>query len=167
MGKFDFLTKLGESKNDYEVVNVEKDVKDKMLYLEILVNRNLMQEEFKEQLVDFYLSKKITESKFFENVQKSIRVLEKAEFKLISVDGDMFKLKNDKPEYVGTIDRMPDDKTHVLPDTGKVSYSFIKELFEHLKNRTLTLKEINALSDLLDFKLLKVFNVKQTKIPQE
>ena len=28
MGKFDFLTKLGESKNDYEVVNVEKDIKD-------------------------------------------------------------------------------------------------------------------------------------------
>ena len=68
MSKFNFLTKLGESKSDYEVVNVEKDVKDKMLYLEILVNRNLMQAEFKEQLVDYYLNKKITESKFFENV---------------------------------------------------------------------------------------------------
>ena len=167
MGKFDFLTKLGESKNDYEVVNVEKDIKDKMLYLEILVNRNLMQGEFKEQLVDYYLNKKITESKFFENVQKSILVLEKAEFKIISVDEDMFKLKNDKPEYVGTIDRMPDDKTQLLPNTGKVSYSFIKQLFEHLKYRTLSLKEINALSDLLDFKFLKVFNVEQTKIPQE
>lgn len=167
MGKFDFLTKLGESKNDYEVVNVEKDIKDKMLYLEILVNRNLMQKEFKEQLVDYYLGKKITESKFFENVQKSILVLEKAEFKIISVDEDMFKLKNEKPEYVGTIDRMPDDKTQLLPNTGKVSYLFIKQLFEHLKHRTMTLKEINALSDLLDFKFFKVFNVEQTKIPQE
>jgi hypothetical protein len=42
MGKFDFLIKLGESKSDYEVVSVDKDIKDKMLYLEILVNRNLM-----------------------------------------------------------------------------------------------------------------------------
>jgi len=167
MGKFDFLTKFGESKSDYEVVNVEKDIKDKILYLEVLVNRNLMQGEFKEQLVDYYINKKITESKFLENVQKSILVLEKAEFKIKSVDEDMFKLKNDKPEYVGTIDRMPDDKTKLLPDTGKVSYSFTKQLFEHLKYRTLTLKEINALSDLLDFKFLKVFNVEQTKIPQE
>jgi len=167
MGKFDFLTKFGESKSDYEVVNVEKDIKDKILYLEVLVNRNLMQGEFKEQLVDYYINKKITESKFLENVQKSILVLEKAEFKIKSVDEDMFKLKNDKPEYVGTIDRMPDDKTKLLPDTGKVSYSFTKQLFEHLKYRTLTLKEINALSDLLDFKFLKVLNVEQTKIPQE
>lgn len=167
MGKFDFLTKLGESKSDYEVVNVEKDIKDKMLYLEILVNRNLMQAEFKEQLIDYYLNKKITESKFFENVQKSILVLEKAEFKIISVDEDMFKLKNDTPEYVGTIDRMPDDNTQLLANTGKVSYSFIKQLFEHLKYRMMTLKEINALSDLLDFNFLKVFNVEQTKIPQE
>lgn len=118
-------------------------------------------------MVDYYLNKKITESKFFENVQKSILVLEKAEFKIISVDEDMFKLKNDKPEYVGTIDRMPDDKSHLLPNTGKVSYAFIKHLFEHLTYRTLSLKEINALSDLLDFKFLKVFNVEQTKIPQE
>lgn len=167
MGKFDFLTKLGESKNDYEVVDVEKDVKDKMLYLEILVNRNLMQREFKEQIVELYINKKVSESQFFENVQKSIRVLEKAEFKIISVDDDMFKFKNDKPEYVGTIDRMPDDKIQLLPNTGKVSFSFIKQLFDHLKYRTLTLKEINALSDLLDFKFLKVFNVEQTKIPEE
>lgn len=167
MGKFDFLTKLGESKNDYEVVNIEKDTKDKIEYLEILVSRNLIQEEFKEQLLNYYLSKKITEDIFFENVQKSIRVLEKAEFKIISIDEDMFKLKNDKPEYVGTIDKMPDNKTQLFPDTGKVSYSFAKQLYEHLKYRTVTLKEINALSDLLDFKLFKVFNVEQTKIPQE
>ena len=165
MGKFDFLNKIGESKSNYEVVNVEKDIKDKMLYLEILVNRNLMQSEFKEQLVDYYINKKITESKFFENVQKSILTLEKAELKIISVDEDMFKLKNGEPEFVGTIDRMPEDKAQVLPNSGKVSYLFIKQLFEHLKHRTMTLKEINALSDLLDFKFLKVFNTEQTKIP--
>ena len=100
-------------------------------------------------------------------MQKSIVVLEKAEFKILSVDEDMFKLKNDKPEYVGSIDRVPDDKTLLSPNTGKVSYTFSKQLFEHLKYRTMTLKEINALSDLLDFKFLKVFNVEQTKIPQE
>ena len=43
MGKFDFLSKLGMSKSDYIVVEVENDIKDKMLFLEILLNRNLMQ----------------------------------------------------------------------------------------------------------------------------
>ena len=167
MGKFDFLTKLGKSKDEYEVVNVEDDIKDKMLYLEILVSRNLLQEDFKEQVLDYYLNKKITESKFFENVKKSILVFEKAEFKIISVEEDAFKIKNDKLEYVGSIDRMPDDKIELLANTGKVSYMFVNQLFEHLKYRTLTLKEINALSDLLDFKILKVLNVEQIKIPQE
>jgi len=167
MGKFDFLSKIGESKSDYEVVNVEKGIKEKLLYLEILVNRNLMQVEFKDQLIDYYLNKKITEIIFFENVQKSILVSEKAEFKLLSVDEEMFKLKNDELEYVGTVDRMPEDKTPSLANSGKVSYSFIIQLFEHLKYRTLTLKEINAISDLLDLKFLVVFNVEQTKIPKE
>ncbi len=167
MGKFDFLKKLGESKNNYEIINVEKDVEDKLMYLEILVSRNLMQEDFKNELANYYLNKKISESKFFENVQKSIRVHEKAEFKIKSIDEDMFKLKNDTLEYVGSIDRMPDDKTQLLPNCGKVSFLLTKQLFEHLKYRTLTLKEINAFSDLLDFKFFKVFNVEQTKIPEE
>jgi len=89
------------------------------------------------------------------------------EFKLLSVDEEIFKLKNDELEYVGTVDRMPEDKTPSLANSGKVSYSFIIQLFEHLKYRTLTLKEINAISDLLDFQFLVVFNVEQTKIPKE
>ena len=58
MGKFDFLTPLGESKNDYEVVKVEKDTKDKVEYLEILASRNLIQEDFKNELLNYYLNKK-------------------------------------------------------------------------------------------------------------
>lgn len=166
MGKFDFLTKLGESKSDYEIINVENELKNKLVYLEILVNRNLMQEDFKIELTNLYVNKKITENKFFENVQKSIDILEKAEFKIKSIDEDMFKLKNNTLEYVGSIDRMPDDKTQLLPNCGKVSFILTKQLFEHLKYRTLTLKEINALSDLLDFKFFKVFNVEQIKIPE-
>jgi hypothetical protein len=167
MGKFDFLDKLGNSKKDFSVLNVEKDVNEKILYLEILENRHLMQKDFKKQLIDLYLNKKITESKFFENVQKSIRVLETAEFKILSVDEDMFKLKNDVPEYVGEIDRMPNDNTKPQPNRGKVSYVLCMHLFENLKYRILTLKEINALSDILDFNFLKVFNVQQTKVPEE
>ena len=79
----------------------------------------------------------------------------------------MFKHKNDELEYVGEIDRMPNDKTKLSANRGKVSYLFAKQLSEHLRNRILTLKEINALSDTLDFKLLKVLNVEQTKIPSE
>jgi hypothetical protein len=81
MGKFDFLTKLGESKSDYEIINVENELKNKLVYLEILVNRNLMQEDFKIELTNLYVNKKITENKFFENVQKSIDILEKEEFR--------------------------------------------------------------------------------------
>ena len=167
MGKFDFLNKIGESKNDYKAIDIEKDVKDKRKYLEITSTRNLIQNEFKDELIAYYLNKKINEAKFYENVQKSISVLEKAEFKIISIDGDIFKLKNNKPEYVGVIDRMSNDQTKLSKNRGKVSYSFAIELYEHLKDKIITLKEINDLSDLLDFKILTIFNFEQTKVPSE
>jgi hypothetical protein len=167
MGKFDFLSKLGMSKSDYIVVEVENDIKDKMLFLEILLNRNLMQNKFKEEVIDLYFNKKLGEENFLSNVQKSIRVAEKVEFKILSVDEDLFKLKNDKPEFIGTIPRMPGDKTQLLPNTGKVSYTFIKQIYEHFKHRTITLKEINALSDLLDFDFQQVFHMEQTNFPKE
>ena len=167
MGKFDFLSKLGMSKSDYIVVEVEKDIKDKMLFLEILSSRSLMPEKFKKELIDFYLNKTLSEENFLVNVQKIIRLSEMVELKVLSVDEDLFKLKNDKPEYIGTIDRMPDDKIQLLPNTGKVSYSFIKQLYEHLKHRSITIKEINALSDLLDFDFQKVFHLEQTNLPKE
>lgn len=167
MGKFDFLDKFGESKDKYQIVEVGEDVKPKIKYLEILVNRKLMQKDFQEELLNYYLNKKITEAKFYENIQKSISVLEKAEFKIISIEEDIFKQKNEKPEFVGSIDRMPDDKTQLSPNRGKVSYSFTKQFYEHLKYRTMTLKEIISLSDLLDFNFFAVLNVEQTKIPME
>lgn len=167
MRKFDFLNEIGNSKDDYEFINVDNDTKDKVEYLEILISRNLIQEDFKNELLNYYLNKKITEKQFFENIQKSIRILEKAEFKILSLDEEMFKLKNDKKEYVGCINKMPNVKNQLLPDTGKLSYLFAKHLYDHFKNRILTLKEINALSDLLEIKLFKIFNVEQTKIPEE
>lgn len=167
MGKFDFLNDIGESSNSYEVVNIDNKIKDILLYLEILVNRNLMKEDFKNELIEHFVSRKITEKKLNENIQKSILVHEQAEIKLISIDENMFKFKSDEQEYIGTIDRMPFDKTKVLSSRGKASFKFVEHLFTHLKNRVLTLKEVNALSDLLDFDFLSVFNIEQIKIPTE
>ena len=166
MGKFDFLNDIGESSNSYEVVNIDNKIKDILLYLEILVNRNLMKEDFKNELIEHFVSRKITEKKLNENIQKSILVHEQAEIKLISIDENMFKFKSDEQEYIGTIDRMPFDKTKVLSSRGKASFKFVEHLFTHLKNRVLTLKEVNALSDLLDFDFLSVFNIEQIKIPK-
>lgn len=167
MGKFDFLNNIGESSNSYEVVNIDNKIKDILLYLEILVNRNLMKEDFKNELIEHFVSRKITEKKLNENIQKSILVHEQAEIKLISIDENMFKHKSDEQEYIGTIDRMPFDKTKVLSSRGKASFKFVEHLFRHLKNRVLTLKEVNSFSDLLDFDFLSVFNIEQIKIPTE
>lgn len=128
--------------------SVGKDVLEKARYLEILASRRLIDEEFKESVLNLYQSKKINEAKFFENLERSISGYEGAEFKILSIDEDMFKLKNDELEYVGEVDRMPNDKTELSSNRGKVSYYFIKQLREQLKYRVLTLKEINALNDI-------------------
>ena len=54
------------------------------------------------------------------------------ELKILSVDESVFKLKNDVLEYIGAIDRMPNDSYILSPNRGKVSYSFAKELFKQL-----------------------------------
>jgi hypothetical protein len=166
MGKFDFLNDMGESKKNYHIIKTSKSFDDKIKYIEILQNRNLIQEKFKNELISLYLNKKISDFDFDQNIQKSIRIHEKAELKIISIDEDMFKLKNEQKEYVGAIDRIPDNKSNNLLEYGKVSYLFVKELFNDLKLKTLTLKEINNLSDSLGFSLLKVFNVEQTHFPK-
>jgi hypothetical protein len=161
MENYDFLNSIGENENNFKNLNVNKDLKNIIQYLEILGNRNLMNEEFKSEIIDLLINKKITFEIFFREVQKSIDTYNEVELKIISIDESEFKIKNDELEYIGAIDRMPNDTSILNSNRGKVSYSFAKELFNHIKGKRIKLKEIIALSDALDFKVLKIFNVEQ------
>lgn len=161
MGAFDFLNNLGESKDSFKKTNLENIIKEKIEFMEILINRNLMQEDFKNELIEKYLNKKLSIDEVSMYIQKSINLHNEIELKLKSIDEDEFKLKNDSLEYIGAIDKMPDDTAIIGPNRGKVSYNFVVSLFNHLKGRRLKLGEIIKLSDVLDFKLMKVFNFEQ------
>ena len=143
MGIFDFLDNIGESKNKFKEVKSNSDLDTKVQYLEILQSRNLLMEDFKS------------------NVEKSVKLHNEIELELLSVDDEEFKLKNDELEYIGVIDRIQNNSESENPNRGMVSYNFVKSLFNQLNRKNITLKEINDLSDILEFKVLKVFNVKQ------
>jgi hypothetical protein len=161
MENFDFLNSIGESKDNFKNFNVNKDLKKIIEYLEILRNRNLMNEAFKNEVLDLIVNKKISNQIFYREVQKSIDAFKEMELKILSVDESVFKLKNDELEYIGTIDRMPNDSYILSPNRGKVSYTFAKELFNQLKGKKIKLGELISMSDSLDFKVLKIFNVEQ------
>ena len=161
MINFDFLNNLGESKSNFKKLNVNKDLTKKIEYLEILRNRNLMMEDFKNEILDLLVNKNISDEIFFREVQKSIDAHNEIELKILSLDESEFKLKNHEPEYIGSIDRMPNDSSILSNNRGKVSYLFALELFNHLKGRRIKLGEIITMSDSLDFKVLKIFNVEQ------
>ena len=161
MKNFDFLNNMGESIDNFKFLNVNKDLKNKIEYLEILRNRNLMNESFKNEVLDLLVNKKISNEIFYREVQKSIDAFKEMELKILSVDESVFKLKNDVLEYIGAIDRIPNDSYILSPNRGKVSYSFAKELFNQLKGRKIKLGELISMSDSLDFKVLKIFNVEQ------
>lgn len=160
MGSFDFLDNIGEQKGDFNTSKSVKADKERMQYLEILVSRNLMMEQFKEEVIQLYNTTKSIEI-FNNNVQKSINLIGRIEVKIIGIDENMFKLKNDEFEYIGAIDRMPNDGYVLSANRGKVSYTFAMQLFHHLKNRVLLVNEINGLSDALDFRVLSVLEVEQ------
>lgn len=161
MENFDFLNSIGESKDNFEFLNINKDLKNKIEFLEILRNRNLMMEDFKNEILDLLVNKNISDEIFIREVQKSIDAFKEIELKILSVDESVFKLKNDVLEYIGAIDRIPNDSYILSPNRGKVSYSFAKELFNQLKGRRIKLGELISMSDSLDFKVLKIFNVEQ------
>jgi hypothetical protein len=161
MENFDFLNSIGESKNNFKDINVNKDLKKIIEYLEILRNRNLMNEDFKNEVLDLLVNEKISNEIFYREIQKSIDAFKEIELKILSVDESVFKLKNDELEYIGAIDRMPNDSYILSPNRGKVSYSFAKELFKQLKGRRIKLGELISMSDSLDFKVIKIFNVEQ------
>jgi len=161
MGNFDFLNSIGESEDNFKNFNVNKDLKKIIEYLEILRNRNLMNEDFKNEVLDLLVNKNISNEIFYREVQKSINAFKEMELKILLVDESVFKLKNDELEYIGAIDRMPNDSYILSPNRGKVSYSFAKELFKQLKGRRIKLGELILMSDSLDFKVLKIFIVEQ------
>lgn len=160
MGTFDFLDNIGDSKNKYDEVYVDNSIKPQIDLLEILQNRNLMLEDFKNEILSLFINKKINKELLYQNIRKSIDAHEKIKIKIISVDENEFKNKNDTLEYIGAIDRMPNDIFYTNnKERGKVSYNFAISLYEHLKGRILTIKEVCDLSDALDFKILKVYNI--------
>ena len=117
--------------------------------------------DFKNEILDLIVNKNISDEIFIREVQKSIDAFKEMELKILSVDESVFKLKNDVLEYIGAIDRMPNDSYILSPNRGKVSYSFAKELYNQLKGRRIGLGELISMSDSLDFKVLKIFNVEQ------
>jgi len=159
MGVFDFLNDLGESKSNFNIRKKNKEEDEIVAYLEILRNRGLMMENFKNEVLTLFLNNKIDKKTFDNNVTKSINVHENIEFTLTSVDESMFKLKDNRNEYVGTIDRLPEDSRKPSSDTGKISYEFALSLFEHLKGKIINVKMLNSLCDALDCNIKSVYHM--------
>ena len=157
MGILDFMDGLGEQSNKFKKVKIDTYLQQRIPFMEILVNRGVMGEDFKSELIEKYISEKWTNEILDSNIKKSIDLYETIKLRLISVNDDIFKLKNEVQEYIGEIDKMPNDSTVFNPNSGKMSYNFAVSLFEHLKNKELTLKEINYLSDALDVKIQSVY----------
>ncbi len=165
MGRFDFLNKFGESKENFEIININKNIQEKVELLEILSNRKLVPEDFKSELLNLLVENKINDENFYKNVNKAIDIMEKVTFEVLSIDEDMFKLKNHEYEYVGSLTRMKGNETVSTKNSGKVSYFFLEQIFSNLKNKEVSLKQVNTVSDIFDFDLLSVINVKQINIP--
>jgi hypothetical protein len=158
MGLFDFLNDLGESKSNFNVIKTSEKEKLLIEYLEVLVSRGLMMKDFKSELINLHYNKKINENALNENIEKSISVHEAIEYKLVSVDEQMFKKKDNTKEYIGAIDRLPNDKTILNSDRGRLSYNFAVFLLEHLKGRTMNVKMMNNLCDALDCDVKIIYN---------
>jgi len=158
MGIFNFLDNLGEPASKFNFVNISKDNSNVISYLEILVSRGLMMEDFKTELLDIYFNKKINSKSLTENIERSIQAHELIEYKLISVDKSMFKKYDSSKEYVGAIDRLPNDLTKLSPDRGKISFYFAEALLEHLRGRVMNIKLMNSLCDAMDCDVKSIFN---------
>jgi len=157
MGILDFLDGLGQSADNFKEVKVDSYLQSRISFMEILVNRGVMSDDFKNALIEKYISDKWSKDTLESNIKKSIDGYEAVKLKFISVDVDVFKLKNDTPEYVGEIDKMPNEPPIYNPNSGKMSYNFALSLFEHLKNKEISLKEVNYLSDALDVEIQRVY----------
>ncbi len=161
MKKFEFLDILGESKNSFIDANLSSDEKEIIIFLDILVARQLMSEQFKNELIELYLNKKINFKSLEDNISKSIILYQNVELKVISIDESAFNLKDDTLEYVGIIPKMPGHNEIININSGKVSYNFAKILCQRLQFRKIKLGEIIALSDCFDFNVYRIFDFEQ------
>jgi hypothetical protein len=153
------LDSLGHSKEEYKKVKTSNSLMEKVSLLDNLISRNLMDESFKETLLDLICNKNMNDTDFNFNVQKSITVYQSLEFKLTSIDDSIFKLNGDESEYIGSIERDLYDKRPISADNGKASLNFVRELFKKLENKIITGNELRTMSDVLGFDLFKVFNM--------
>jgi hypothetical protein len=158
MGLFDFLNDLGEDKSKYKKIDTNEEEQSTIEYLEILTNRGLMTEDFKSELYNLYFNKKIDKNTFNQNIQKSINAHEAIEYKITSIDVEMFKKRDNSKEYVGAIDRLPNDNTKLHSERGKISYEFSEKILEHLRGRIMNVKMMNNLCDALDCDVKSIFN---------
>lgn len=159
MSVFDFLKDLGESKSNFNILKTNKEEDEIVAYLEILRNRGLMTEDFKTEILTLYLNKKIDKKAFHDNINRSVKAHQNIEFRLTSIDESMFKLKDNRKEYIGTIDRLPEDLTKPNADTGKISYEFSLMLFEYFKGKIMNVKMMNSLCDCLDCNIKSIYNL--------
>jgi hypothetical protein len=158
MSNFDFLDSLGESASNFKSIETSRDDNKLISLLQILESRGLMMEEFKNELLDLYLNKKINLKGVLHNIDRSIKAHEAIEYKLIGVDKSLFKKFDSSKEYVGAIDRLPNDEYKLNADRGKVSFHFAELLLEHLKGRVMNIKLMNNLCDALDFNVKVIFD---------
>lgn len=162
MKSYDFLENIGSSKDDYKILKHNEDLGSLIEYLDLLVNRNLMAEDFKNILINAYRDKSFSIEAINHNIQKSITTFESIEIKLESIKEELFNGEPEKFIYIGTIDKLIKNKHSIRAlNLGKTNLFFVQQLFKQLKGRILTIKEINSLSDILEFKILNVFNVQQ------
>jgi len=118
-------------------------------------------EEFKSEIFNLYLNKKISNEVLFENINRSIEAHNNIPIRVTGIDETAFKLKNDTTEYVGEISKLPESKRDINPNSGRVSYNFTIALVNILKQRATIIGEIIQLSDCLDFKVLRVIELKR------
>lgn len=160
MGLFDFLGNIGHSASNFENVNLKKDNEAILKRLETLAIRGLVPKEFKEELCDAYFSGKIDKECLNRNISKSIKIHEEIELKVIGIDEAMFSKKDNSKEYIGAIDRLPEDNSASHKDRGTISYNLTKEIFQHLEGRILNIKTLNKLCDALDCDIKSTFKFK-------
>lgn len=163
MGILDFLDDLGESRGSKNKSKTDKYLDSQISHMQILESRGLFPESFKNQLLELYISKKIDQKLFEFNIADFVKKHENIKFKFIELNESAFKLKSNVLEYVGEIDKFPSDEVILNPNNGKISYDFAKALFGYLKDKEITLKQVNDLSDFFGVRLLSVYMTLQDK----
>lgn len=68
MGILDFLDGLGQSADNFKEVKVDSYLQSRISYMEILVNRGVMSDDFKNELIEKYISDKWSKDTLESNI---------------------------------------------------------------------------------------------------